>query len=409
MRIMSPRVPIAIIHPLDPLGSKIGGIEQHIRGFIKRAPEEFAITLVGFTEDRRKRPVGRRLQLDLEGRPFSNFPVCYIPEPNRRKAVPQTLTFTAGLLRHRPNLEGMFLQFHRVEPSLICPRENTKVLFIHGNIETLFESSNESRWSKWPGLYFHIERFFINRMSKIFVQNDDGLEFYKKIYPHLSNRLAFFPSWVDESIFFPYPLETKENMKRSFLQQRNIDATSKMILFAGRLELAKDPMLLMATFDYVCSLDPQVTLIVAGSGTMKNKMLQHAARNNIKDKVLFLGSLRQSEVAEVMRICDVFLLTSSFEGMPYVVVEALATGLPVVSTNVGAISKAVHNNLSGLLVNSRSPVEIGNAVLNVMNEKAQYTPEKCVNASKPFTADTVLTDIYKFYQRFAFYGNSSLS
>jgi glycosyltransferase involved in cell wall biosynthesis len=401
MRIMSPRVPIAIIHPLDPLGSKIGGIEQHIRGFIKRAPEEFAITLVGFTEDRRKRPVGRRLQLDLEGRPFSNFPVCYIPEPNRRKAVPQTLSFTAGLFKHRPNLEGMFLQFHRVEPSLICPRKNTKVLFIHGNIETLFDSSNESRWSKWPSLYFHIERFFINRMSKIFVQNDDGLEFYKKIYPHLSNRLVFFPSWVDESTFFPYPLETKEIMKRSFLQQRNIDAASKMILFAGRLERAKDPMLLMVAFQHIYSLDRQVLLVVVGSGSLENDMLQYAVKNNIRSRVLFLGSLPQAEVAEVMRLSDAFLLTSSFEGMPYVVVEALATGLPVVSTNVGAISKAVHNNLSGLLVNSRSPIEIGNAVLALLSEKGSYTPAQCIEAIKPFTSHKVLGDLYKFYAQLA--------
>jgi glycosyltransferase involved in cell wall biosynthesis len=102
-----------------------------------------------------------------------------------------------------------------------------------------------------------------------------------------------------------------------------------------------------------------------------------------------------------MRISDAFLLTSSFEGMPYVVVEALATGLPVVSTNVGAISKAVHNNISGLLVNSRSPIEIGNAVLALLSEKGSYTPAQCIEAIKPFTSHKVLGDIYKFYAQLA--------
>ena len=401
MRVTNTRVHIAIIHPFDPLGSKIGGIEKHIQGFIKRAPDGFDITLVGFTEDQTKRPVGKQLQLDLDGRTFSNFPVCYIRQPNIRRLVPQTFIFTASLLKHRPNLKGAILQFHRVEPSILCPRENRKVLFIHGNIRTLFDSANESRWAKWPRLYFHVERPFITRMSKIFVQNDDGIKFYRKIYPHIADRLAFFPSWVDESTFFPYPADKKEARKRSFLHERHIFSSCKIILFVGRLEMAKDPMLLMSTFQHILSVSQEVILVVVGSGSFRDAMMEYALEHNIRDRVFFLGALPQVEVAEIMRISDAFLLTSSFEGMPYVVVEALATGLPVVSTSVGAISRAVCNNVSGLLVNSRSPADLGNAVLAVLNDARGYTPAECTNAIKPFTATRVLNDIYDFYNRMA--------
>lgn len=398
---MSARIPIAIIHPFDPLGSKIGGIEKHIEGFIRRAPAEFDLTVVGFTEDRKHRPVGKRTSLSLKGRSFTFFPVCYVPDPNLRGVVPQTLKFTANLFTKKLDYRGMILQFHRMEPTVFGPRNARKVLFIHGDMKVLYDSTSESKWTHFPSAYFALERILIRSMSRVFVQSDDGVMFYKRIYPTLRDRLGFFPSWVDETVFFPLSLSEKRKRKIAFLQDNGIDTSFRIILFAGRLERAKDPMLLMESFRLIHSVDQTAHLLVIGTGSFDVSMMKYADMNNLLGHVHFLGMRSQEDLANLMRISDVFLMTSSFEGMPYAVVEALASGLPVVSTNVGAISRVVSNKRSGLLVNSREPLDIGNAVLNLLKAPDLCPPEACVQAIQSFTAGNVLGDIYRFYYKLA--------
>lgn len=406
---MIPKINIAIIHPLDPFGSKIGGIERHIEGFIKKAPNEFSITLVGCTEDKKSRPVGRFSEMSLEGRPFFYYPVCWIKDPNRRALLPHTLAHTIGLLRQRLNYAEMILQFHRIEPSIVSPRKNKRVLFVHGDISDFYDSLNSSKWAKLPGLYFAIERHLIKRMTKVFVQNENGIKFYQKTYPQLSERFVFFPSWVDEAVFYPYSKDKKMERKSSFLEERRLPSSTQIILFVGRLELQKDPMLLMETFKYIHSKDEKTTLVIIGTGFLQDHMLEYTKRNHLEDHAIFLGALPQGDVAGIMRISDVFLMTSSFEGMPYAVVEALASGLPAVSTDVGSVSKAIVDSVSGRLICSRAPEVIGDAVLSVVKDKAIYTPEKCNSAIHSFTSNKVLNDIYRFYERFAFSGDSSAS
>jgi len=192
-----------------------------------------------------------------------------------------------------------------------------------------------------------------------------------------------------------YKQKKKDRLK--FLSKIEWPLDSRLILFVGRLEGAKDPILLIETFYHIHKLDPMLKLIIVGTGSLKNRMLRLTKDYRLMEHVLFLGILSHKEVSNIMGICDVFLLTSAFEGMPRSVLESLASGLPVVSTNVGEVKRVIKDGYSGFISPIREPKIIGNLVLKLLNNKTKFNTGNCLNSIKDYTSGKILKKIYKIY------------
>jgi glycosyltransferase involved in cell wall biosynthesis len=118
------------------------------------------------------------------------------------------------------------------------------------------------------------------------------------------------------------------------------------MLFVGRLAAAKGlPILLEA----VAKLEG-ATLDIAGDGPDRRKLEEKAQLLGLSDRVRFLGYQSQQQVRELLRRTDVFVLSSFAEGVPVVLMEAMAAGVPVVATRIAGIPELVHDEQSGLLV-----------------------------------------------------------
>jgi len=97
----------------------------------------------------------------------------------------------------------------------------------------------------------------------------------------------------------------------------------------------------------------QIQYNIVGDGEQKSQLEKLTRTLNLTGIVRFLGSLDQSEVQKVLHEADIFLLPSVNEALPVCLMEAQATGLPVVASNVGSIDKMVNNGASGFLVPER--------------------------------------------------------
>ncbi len=106
--------------------------------------------------------------------------------------------------------------------------------------------------------------------------------------------------------------------------------------------------------DAVSQLD-DVGLIVIGDGPLRHDLEEHALRAGIADRVFFAGTRDSSEIPAILSACDVFVLNSTYEGLPHVVLEAMAAGLPVLATAVGGTPEVVQNETNGLLIDSNDP------------------------------------------------------
>jgi glycosyltransferase involved in cell wall biosynthesis len=95
---------------------------------------------------------------------------------------------------------------------------------------------------------------------------------------------------------------------------------------------------------------PEASLVVIGDGPelLRLKSLVHALE--IKPRVKFVGKLSPDEAVATVMQADVFVLNSTYEGMPHVVIEAMAVGVPVVATSVGGTGEIITSGEDGILV-----------------------------------------------------------
>lgn len=393
MRVISKfhRVRVTIVHPVDPFGTKIGGISTFIKNFIKYAPEDFDVSVVGVSVCEAERKVGVWHELYLQGREFKFFPVMQVEDENKRPQIPLTLKFTLSVLKHEPriHLEDGIAEFHRIEPSIpFRRRRRKKVLFVHGHMGDLFNVHSEIKWSKAPYLYFHFERGLMGQFSRVYVVRRDGVEFYRDKYPFMADRFHFLPTWVDEETFYPYDTDTRKAKRKEFIEEQGYDPGDKLILFVGRLEGQKDPLLLIDSFHHLHRLEEKIRLLVVGTGLLSEKVRRRVEEYGLSDRVKFISPLPQLRLAHLMRISHVLLLTSAFEGMPRSVLEALACGLPVVTTDVGEVRRVVRDGFSGLVCRDRSPEAIARALSEVL--RGGIRAEDCVSSIRDYEARKVL-------------------
>ena len=122
-------------------------------------------------------------------------------------------------------------------------------------------------------------------------------------------------------------------------------AGGKKMLFVGRLAAVKGMPILL---DAMKRLPKDVTLTVIGDGPDRKALEEQAAP--FRERVQFLGYQSQSEVAEALKSHDIFVLPSFAEGVPVVLMEAMAAARPVITTRIAGVPELVENGKAGILV-----------------------------------------------------------
>jgi glycosyltransferase involved in cell wall biosynthesis len=131
-------------------------------------------------------------------------------------------------------------------------------------------------------------------------------------------------------------------------------------LAVGRFEEAKDYPTMIAAFARLSAARPGSRLLLVGKGSLKEEVERLLVANGLGDRVRFLGVRR--DVPELMSAADGYLLSSAWEGMPVVLLEAAAVELPVVSTRVGGVAEVVEDGTTGVLVPPGDPAALAAAM-----------------------------------------------
>lgn len=166
---------------------------------------------------------------------------------------------------------------------------------------------------------------------------------------------------------------------------RNSDPFS--ILTIARLVEEKD---LRTSIQAVAELlesdiDEEIRYHIIGSGPEKGELKRFAAELGIQDSVIFEGQRSRTEVIERLSATDVFLLTSIEEGFGKVLIEAQASGVPVVATDVGGIPEAVCAGESGTLVPGRDPRAVAESIAKIL--RRPKLREKMGRAGREFVEE----------------------
>jgi glycosyltransferase involved in cell wall biosynthesis len=135
-------------------------------------------------------------------------------------------------------------------------------------------------------------------------------------------------------------------------------------LAVGRFEVAKDYPNMLRAFADVRAREPRAVLVIVGQGSLQAEAEALTAELGLREAVRFLGA--RDDVPAVMSAADGYVMSSAWEGMPMVLLEAAAAGLPIVATAVGGNGEVVRDGESGFLVPARDFGVLGAGMLRLM-------------------------------------------
>ncbi len=138
-----------------------------------------------------------------------------------------------------------------------------------------------------------------------------------------------------------------------------------ILLHVGSFKQQKNHMLLIEAFSLVAKEHSNIYLWLVGNGELRQFIENAVNKKRLNEKVTFLGI--RNDVAKLLNKCNIFILSSDWEGMPLTILEAMASGKPVVSTAVGGVPELVKNGVTGLLVPPSNSRALAKAIIQLSN------------------------------------------
>jgi glycosyltransferase involved in cell wall biosynthesis len=174
-----------------------------------------------------------------------------------------------------------------------------------------------------------------------------------------ASLLEVVPNGVDTDRYRSVPPGVRERLRQSL----GLGAEFAW-LAVGRFEAAKDYPNMLRAFARVRKEQPGAVLLLVGRGSLQAETEALAATLGLEGGVRFVGT--REDVPEFMTVADGYVMSSAWEGMPMVLLEAAAAGLPIVATRVGGNQEVIRDGATGFLVPPGDDGALGAAMLRLM-------------------------------------------
>jgi glycosyltransferase involved in cell wall biosynthesis len=266
----------------------------------------------------------------------------------------------------------------------------------------VFSKKSSIRWRYFPNTYYRLEKYLMPKLSNLFTVRKDVAMAYKKSYPHMAESVKFLPTFMDPDIFYPAPKQDRELTRLSLRNQLGLPNDAILGVMVGRLESEKNPSLILDALAQIAHKYTNFFVIFIGDGTQKFQLIKKSQSHDFENRVFFLGLMQAHEIANIFRASDIYLLSSSTEGMPIALLEAQACGLPAVATDVGEVKRIIQNGVNGRLIEKNTPACMANGIKQTIDHLSWFKPEASISAVQPYTAENALELVYENYFKLAF-------
>lgn len=174
---------------------------------------------------------------------------------------------------------------------------------------------------------------------------------------------------ADLSRFTAEPLPAEE--EAALRQKFGLPAGAAVILHAGRLDSEKNVPAVVRAAAQAMRQNPQAHLLIAGDGVERQELIALCAELGIAERSHFPGFVdAESELPKVFRMADLFVTASEMEVQSLVLLEAIASGLPVVAVDATSVSEMVEHGKSGYLVRSGDERGMTAAIIKLLNNQS---------------------------------------
>lgn len=179
--------------------------------------------------------------------------------------------------------------------------------------------------------------------------------------------------YYNDIIFIPYPIPNKDFIHTRFLPTGDIPNGVPILLSIGRLETRKGTDILIKSLNHIWKNNPDVCLILLGKeGDLKIKDLRKLIPFDKQAQLIFPGFVHYSAIPSYYKSSTIYISSSKYETFGYTLLEAMASGTPIICTNRGAMGELIRNNYNGLVLNYGDHISISNAVNSLLSDNNLY-------------------------------------
>ena len=340
-----------------------GGVERRIMETVKRLQTETDITVYSGTKGGFKEPT------IING-------VSFVPCYSTDKIFPlDNWFFNRSLSKKARTIGADVFEAHAVSgygfPKAI-EKQDVRKPFIHTIHGVLADEYEQAKRNGYPSAKSRLANVFMHRLAQLekkTAQNatlvvtisNHSLEKIQKHYSIEASKVRIVPNGVDVEKF--KPMEAK-NVRQQFGL-----GNEPCVLFVGSLIHRKGLPFLVEAAKKIVKEKAETKFLIAGEGPLKNQLKVSLENANLSANFKFLGNLRDDTLAAVYNCADVFVLPSIQEGQGIVLLEAQASGKPVVAFDLGGVNEAVLKGETGLLVKRGSSMELADALLRLLSDE----------------------------------------
>ncbi len=209
------------------------------------------------------------------------------------------------------------------------------------------------------------------------------------------SKIHLIESGIDLDKFFPVNDEQKHE-----LRQRFDLGNDPVVGIVARLSDVKGQDILVKAMAKVVTHIPKAKLLLVGEGKMEKFLRDEVGRLNLNDHVRFFAIINKTQ--EMLSLFDIFAMPSRQEGLGLSIMEAQASGLPVVASRVGGIPSLIEHGKTGLLVEPENSDELADAIIRLFNDGAYL--KEMGEAGRLFiqsahSADKMTDKVQQLYQK----------
>ena len=303
------------------------------------------------------------------------------------KALKRLFIFLSKLIMHKIDTVLIFCsdRFSFMEKggmALIAKMFGKKVIFAprSGMSKDDYEKSKFMRWYM---------KFVLNKVDYIICQGNSWKDFYQKVTKGKSaeNKFIVQQNWID----------TNEYVENNGEYSINHSLRIKL-LYLGWIEEYKGIFDIINAMGKIQKAGLEVELEVYGSGSKINEAIQLVEKLKLEKVVFFRGWADHTKKLQAFIDNDIYVLPSHREGFPNSLLEAMASGLPVIATDVGGVADLVKTGFNGLLVDHGDVSQLAKAMLTLMHNPDMRS-SLASNARKSVLAQNSIEIACKTFER----------
>jgi glycosyltransferase involved in cell wall biosynthesis len=362
-----------------------GGVERRIIETTKRLQPEADVTVYCGTKAGFKKPA------NVDG-------VSFVPCYSTDRLFPlDNWFFNRSLTKKAGAINADVYEAHAVS-GYGFPKKlkqiGIKKPFIHTIHGVLADEYEQAKQNGYPSFRARIANQFMHRLAKLEMQTAHDADLIvtisnysvEKIRQHYGvdqRKVRIVPNGVDTEKF--KPTDAKAARRQFGL------GNEPCVLFVGSLIARKGLPFLVEAAKKIVKENGETKFLIVGAGPLKETLVNTLKTANLSGNFTFLGNLKEDALPTVYGCADVFVLPSIQEGQGIVLLEAQASGKPVVAFDVGGVNEAVQNKQTGLLVKRGSSDELADALLKLLSDKSLR--EKMGAAGRGFVSENFTWDI----------------